>query len=139
MEASINGRRLTLDPITFVAPISLPRRRVESSLPCGLRVSWMAGDFRFEGSSYTFDLTCGAGVGSPWLILSVRSTDGESVEEIVDMGEVTKTWLEAIVARDEERQAELPADDVCNACGVYVKGGNDPAVMSQHDCEGEEQ
>jgi len=27
---------------------------------------------------------------------------------------------------------------VCPACGVYVSGGLDPAVMSQHDCDGEE-
>lgn len=38
------------------------------------------------------------------------------------------------------RLANAPeiADDVCNACGAYVAGGADPAVMSQHDCEGEE-
>lgn len=32
----------------------------------------------------------------------------------------------------------LPTGAICPACGVYVRGGLDPAVMSQHDCEGEE-
>ena len=32
-----------------------------------------------------------------------------------------------------------PPAEVCGACGSYVPGGSDPAVMSDHDCESEEQ
>lgn len=50
---------------------------------------------------------------------------------------VVPTWL--FHAPIEAREVAFPPPgEVCGACGAYVAGGSDPAVMSAHDCEGEE-
>lgn len=61
VEASLGGRRLTLDPIRVVT-VPLEVREVESTIPCGFQSVWGEageGDRRIE-------LTAGAGMGSRW-------------------------------------------------------------------------
>lgn len=94
-EVAINGRRITLDPIMDREPLTLPVRRVENSLPAGLRMGWMSGGE--EDDPYEVDLACGAGFGSPWLILSIRHKDLGPIDEVVDMREVVNAWVKAAI------------------------------------------
>jgi hypothetical protein len=98
-EAHTDGRRITLDPIMPRYPLGLPVRRVESTLPCGFRVGWLAGESTDPDSELdSFDLTCGAGVGNGWLALTVQLTDGSTRYEVVDMREVAQAWIDAVLA-----------------------------------------
>lgn len=60
--ASVNGRKLTLDPISRI-PITIHVREVESTIPCGFQVNF--GEVDVDG--HLFEVTAGAGVGSEWL------------------------------------------------------------------------
>jgi len=64
--------------------------------------------------------------------------DQEQVESIIlaDFGPETPGQM--VVDMLEAIDVGPPAE-VCGACGSYVSGGSDPAVMSDHDCESEEQ
>src|SRR3954470_13911188 len=97
--AWIDGREMSLDgvPMKGMKRIMLPRRRVETALAAGFRVDWLDGKATVDGSDVEFDLTAGAGVGSPYLILTVK-VDGDRREEIVDMAEVVRKWVAAVLA-----------------------------------------
>lgn len=102
VEASLGGRRLTLDNVLEgLAPLELPRRRVESSIPCGFQVEWMTAEFEREGKpGWTLSLTAGAGFGSRWMVLTVRDPDGKTFgQEVVDMGELLTPWVDDMLAR----------------------------------------
>lgn len=62
VQASVNGRRITLDPLREKV-LSIAAREVESTIPCGMCINWVAGER--EGTD--FDLSVGAGCGEPWL------------------------------------------------------------------------
>lgn len=97
--ASINGRRVTLDSVMPREPLPLPVRRVETTLPAGLRSNWIDGEEDDpNGPVGHFSLTAGAGVGSPWLILSITLRDGSTISEVVDMRTVVSTWIAAALA-----------------------------------------
>lgn len=67
-EASSGGRRITLDPISPLIPITVEVREVESTIPCGFQLGW------FEGTTdegVDFEMLSGAGLGSPWLTFKV--------------------------------------------------------------------
>lgn len=86
-------RRLTLDPVMERAPLTVQPVRVESSMPAGFRQEWLSGSYDQDGETRGFVLM--SGVGSPYLILSVDLDDGREVEEIVDMREVLRTWIDS--------------------------------------------
>jgi len=96
--AAVNGRAMTLDPLAQ-GPLAVTAIRPESTLPCGLRQQWIDGTGEAEdGTPVTFDLTCGAGVGSPYLILSVEGHGSE----YVDMRDVMQGWIDGLLAREKE-------------------------------------
>lgn len=105
------GREITLDPIIEVKPLEFPRRRVESTVPAGFRVDWMSGTTEYDGQTYRFEMTAGAGVGSPYLTLKVAlvhphghpgPADEVIAHEVADMGEVCKAWVFAVLDGDGE-------------------------------------
>lgn len=46
----------------------------------------------------TFDLDCGAGCGNPYMTLTVKQDDVTVGQEIVDMRDVVKAWIPALIA-----------------------------------------
>lgn len=72
VQASVNGRRMTLDPVRS-AHLSIAAREVESTLPCGFRQGWVEGDVAATGKH--FSLEAGAGVGSRWLTFTYDGRD----------------------------------------------------------------
>lgn len=93
-ETAVGGRRITLDAVLEPHDVVLKARRVESSLSAGFRMDWLSG----SADGVEVNLSCGAGCGSPYMVLSV-SKDGDTVgEEIVDMRDVVQTWAASILA-----------------------------------------
>jgi hypothetical protein len=96
---AVDGRPITTDPIMKRKPLPLPVRRLENSLSCGLRVGWISGvDDNPAGRVRDFTVTTGAGVGSPWLILTITLRDGSTITEAVDMNDVVPKWVRAALA-----------------------------------------
>lgn len=81
-------RAITLDPIRKI-PIPLELHEVESTIPCGFRVSWLEGN----ADGKEFDLASGAGCGSPYMMFHY---DGRNY--CVDMRVVVDQFIEAIHA-----------------------------------------
>ena len=89
-QAAVNGRRITLGPVMERDPLTIQPVRVESAISAGFRIDWLSGE---DEKGMTFNLACGAGVGSPYMTLTVKQ-DGIMVgQEIVDMREVMKLSL----------------------------------------------
>lgn len=63
----------------------------------GFRVPWMTTEP--EDTNWSAELTCGAGVGTGWLILNISYADGEQTYEVVDMTEFVADWIHAARAR----------------------------------------
>lgn len=95
----VNGRQITTDDLLNREPLPLPVRRVENSMPCGLRMGWLdAEDTDPDSPVDSVTLTAGAGCGSPWMVLTIKMTDGSRIEEAVDMRDVVASWVAAAVA-----------------------------------------
>ena len=61
-----------------------------------LSVAWIDGTDPDTGMS--FNLTSGAGVGSPLLRLSVKLPSGEIIREAIDIRDGMEAWVKQIVA-----------------------------------------
>lgn len=83
VSATSNGREITLASLRDVV-LTIKAKKVESSMPCGLRIAWADGE-ETDGKKRKFALAVGAGCGSPWMIFE---TGGEyyvaNVEDIVN-------------------------------------------------------
>ena len=64
-----------------------------------LQMAWLTG----EQDGMAVDLTCGAGLGSPYMHLTVRRVGEPTIYERVDMREVVQDWTDAAIARRKER------------------------------------
>lgn len=110
--AAVDGRRITLDPVLPLLPLDARPRRVENSLPAGFRIGWLRGD----DGELAFEVTAGAGVGSKYLVLTVKeqATGNIYAEEVIDIAELTGRWLSNIL-----NQGETPKEtpDVDSAQG----------------------
>jgi hypothetical protein len=71
--------------------------RHDSTLFAGLRQAWIDGAEPDTGMS--FDLTCGAGLGSPYLVLSVKLADGTKVSETIDIRPLLTAWVDSVVTQ----------------------------------------
>jgi hypothetical protein len=92
INASTEGRRITLDPIMETpTEVKLPRRRVESLIAAGFRESMVNGDY----GDLEWDICMGMG---GHLTLMVKRGGSTIAEEIVDMRELVPAWLDAVVA-----------------------------------------
>lgn len=87
--ASTNGRQLTLDPIMERELLTVQPVRVESSLAAGLRIEWADGEL----GETKYDLSCGAGVGSPYLLLHIETADGTKIDELIDIRPMMQNWI----------------------------------------------
>jgi hypothetical protein len=66
--------------------------------PLALSVAWIDGK---DDDGLSFDLTSGAGVGSPYLRLTVTLSSGERVVEVIDIRQGVTDWVNAIVKEHE--------------------------------------
>jgi hypothetical protein len=95
INASTGGRQITLDPIMETpTEVKLPRRRVESLIPAGFRQLWSDGTY----GDLEFEVSSGAGLGSPWLTLLVKRDGATIAQEVVNLRELVPAWLDAVVA-----------------------------------------
>lgn len=58
----------------------------------GLRQEWISGD---DGHGTSFDLTVGAGLGSPYMVMRFEQ-DGATTYEVVDFRAVADAWATSI-------------------------------------------
>jgi hypothetical protein len=89
-----SGRRFDLSPVGKRAPLALWPDRVDTAIAAGLRVPWGSGDV--EG--WEFDITCGAGVGSPYMVLTLRKEGEDSIDEVIDMRPFFESWVRSAIA-----------------------------------------
>jgi hypothetical protein len=63
-------------------------------IAAGLRQHWSDGSY----GDLEFEVSSGAGLGSPWLTLLVKR-DGKTIaQEVVDLRDLVPAWLDAILA-----------------------------------------
>lgn len=60
-----------------------------------LRMAWLTGE---GAGGVEFQLSCGAGLGSPWLELTVDRGE-QRYSGRVDIREVVQQWVDAVVAQ----------------------------------------
>lgn len=113
MKASRDGREIVLDPPLRFHHLTVRMREVESTIPCGLRQQWASGEFPQEMSGFPagtkFDLLCGAGCGSPWLMIHI----GER-EFCIHARDILDGILDALDPANvpsEPSDKETPADE----------------------------
>jgi hypothetical protein len=90
--ASINGRRLTLDPTIARDPLTVQPVRPENTLPCGLRMTWLDG----ETDGVEFNLSYG--VASPYLMLHIEREGSPGIDEFIDIRPLVKEWVGTALA-----------------------------------------
>lgn len=69
--------------------------RVQSAIVAGFRTGWINGE---GDAGITFDLSCGAGCGSPYLTLSVKRNGTLIGEELIDIRTVVSAWITELIA-----------------------------------------
>lgn len=112
---SSGGRSLGRNDITVGhADVTVPFHRTDGTPPlfAGFRINWFDGADEETGT--TFDLSAGAGVGSPYLTLTVEVPGHETVYEYVDMAAVLEQRIMAIIA-EVTAPAPAPAETVAEA------------------------
>jgi len=103
--------------------------------PLGPQISLNGLFERVLAHSFNCPVNVAVATARTAIVTSLVMDNAEGVVKILDDFSGRISTIVGSVLGDAP---DAPADDVCNACGAYVKGGNDPAIMSQHDCEGEE-
>lgn len=68
--------------------------RHEDTLFVGLRQEWLSGED--EENGVEFSLTSGAGLGSPYLTLTVELPNDGVVREVVDVRDLVTQWVNKV-------------------------------------------
>jgi hypothetical protein len=74
----------------------VPVTRRDGGMGLGLRQSWVEIEGQ-EGKFIEADLSCGAGLGTPWLTLAMTLPDGTVIREVIDVRQVLPLWIGAIL------------------------------------------
>lgn len=90
----------------------------KSGIMLGLRQGWIDAD----AEGVEADLMAGAGLGSPYMTLHVTRPGKPLIVETIDMSDHLPTWINAAIARADER--EEPAE---TAKRIAATGGPVPA------------
>ena len=72
-------------------------------LALGFRQDWLSG----KDDDTEVTITSGAGLGSPYLILTVERPGKATIHEAIDMRDVLPKWAEAAIARADALDAAL--------------------------------
>lgn len=79
--------------------IEVPVAAVRDALHAGLRQGWTEA----EAPGVKADLTCGAGLGSPYMILSIERPGKDTIQETISVTDFLPNWIEAAIARADAR------------------------------------
>lgn len=95
----------------FVVPTPLAVELEEidllTAIECGFRVSWLEGKV---GDRITVELCAGAGCGSPWLTVDVKTGDDDRRAFRIDARKIVEAVLEhATATRPVEGRGDLTA------------------------------
>ena len=80
-----------------------------AALSSGLRVGWLDTEFEDDGLTVLVDITCGAGVDSEWvnLTLTIDPAGEDDVHyERFSMGDLAQLWIKAALERAKAERAE---------------------------------
>lgn len=77
--------------------IAVKAKEVDSALWAGLRQGWIEGS---SGAEFSFALDAGAGLGSPYLVLTIRRGDAIDYQGVIDIRELTTDWVAAAMAQE---------------------------------------
>lgn len=106
-QVTSGGRSLSRENIT-TGHVEEPVRFYRVSDPpifAGFRTGWVSGED--EDTGMRFDLSAGAGLGSPYMTLTVELPDGTTVYEYVDITEVLQVRVAAIVAEHDQPESAV--------------------------------
>lgn len=71
----------------FELPVSVQEVTTLGSMECGFRMDWMSGQ---DEAGNKVEATSGAGLGSPWLLVSYTPVGGESRQARVNITDVVQ-------------------------------------------------
>lgn len=74
--------------------LTVPVVSTDNAMYAGLRQEWITA----EDGDVKAVLTSGAGLGSPYLVLSVR-VDGDTFYETIDVTSFLPEWIKSAIAR----------------------------------------
>ncbi|QDU11299.1 hypothetical protein [Gimesia aquarii] len=76
----------------FESQLNIQQVDVGGMLECGLRQNWISG----EGEDLEFSMDCGAGLGSPWLLITVKKPGEEDMNFRANMKEFLGDLIQQI-------------------------------------------
>ena len=79
------------------ATLTIPVAVVENGLTLGLRQAWIEA----QDDGVDAYLASGAGLGSPYLILTVERPGKSTIREAVDVRDFLPDWIDAAIARTD--------------------------------------
>jgi len=91
---------MTSKNATAVTGMNVPVASVPDALHAGFRQMWMEA----ESGDIHATLFSGAGLGSPFLTLSItRGEDAEPIYETIDITDFLESWINQAIERAEQR------------------------------------
>lgn len=81
--------------------VTAERKTGWEALEMGFRQEWISG----EAEGVEVNLSAGAGLGSPWLILTVKEGDADTVFEAIDVRPLLQQWANKVRASLKEEQS----------------------------------
>lgn len=132
--AAVDGRQLTLDSAMYRKPFSIQPVRPESTIGCGLRVTWAEGEKASE-PGVTFSLSAGAGLGSPYLILHVTTRDNRTIDEYIDIRPLLQAWLDSALVAQPEDALDRPLPGEPDGDIVVQHAADLPECFVRDACE----
>lgn len=89
---------MTSPNATATTDMTVPVATVPDALHAGFRQHWAEA----EDGDVTADLAAGAGLGSPYLILSVERKGKPTIHETIDVRDFLPGWINAAIARADD-------------------------------------
>lgn len=90
--------------VTATSTIEVPVATVSDTMHAGLRQTFVTA----ETDEVTAELTSGAGLASPYLILTVERPGKPDIRETIDVRDFLPNWVDAAIAR-ADASAEVPS------------------------------
>lgn len=81
-----------------MSAITASTKRTPAGHIFGMRAGWLTGD----GEGATFTLDHNAGLGGASLMLTLTLADGRAIRETLDVEDLTKSWVAAILIEESD-------------------------------------
>lgn len=79
-------------PLKPTRVLEVPAIRYAQTLFAGLRQEWLSGG----DDEVQFNVTSGAGLGSPYMVLTVTMHD-KTVYEVINVAELANDWVHKVI------------------------------------------